>query len=127
MEKRNTIQKQMVLDAVAQLHNHPTAEEVYAYVAQRFPTISKATVYRNLSGLGDDGRLLHIRMPDGADRFDHTLMPHNHIACSRCGSICDVPQKSDEAIDRAAAAATGYSGVTHSIVFRGVCPACYNA
>ena len=43
MEKRNTIQKQLVLEAVAQLHNHPTAEQVYAQVVKAHPTISKAT------------------------------------------------------------------------------------
>ena len=48
MERRNTIQKQLVLEAVAQLHNHPTAEQVYAQVVKEHPTISKATVYRNL-------------------------------------------------------------------------------
>ena len=44
MEKRNTIQKQLVLDAVAQLADHPTADEVYAHIAQKHPTVSKATV-----------------------------------------------------------------------------------
>ncbi len=57
MEKRNTIQKQLVLDAVFRLANHPTAEEVYAEVARSHPTVSKATVYRNLGSLSEDGLL----------------------------------------------------------------------
>ena len=65
MEKRNTIQKQLVLEAVAQLHNHPTAEQVYAQVVKAHPTISKATVYRNLASLSEDGRLRHLPMPAG--------------------------------------------------------------
>ena len=73
MEKRNTIQKQLVLDAVFRLANHPTAEEVYAEVARSHPTVSKATVYRNLGSLSEDGLLRHIKMPGGADRFDHML------------------------------------------------------
>ena len=36
MEKRNTIQKQLVLDAVAQLADHPTADEVDVYKRQIF-------------------------------------------------------------------------------------------
>lgn len=67
MEKRNTIQKQLVLDAVFRLANHPTAEEVYAEVARSHPTVSKATVYRNLGSLSEDGLLRHIKMPGGAD------------------------------------------------------------
>ena len=70
MEKRNTIQKQLVLDAVFRLANHPTAEEVYAEVARSHPSVSKATVYRNLGSLSEDGLLRHIKMPGGADRFD---------------------------------------------------------
>ena len=66
MEKRNTIQKQLVLDAVFRLANHPTAEEVYAEVARSHPTVSKATVYRNLGSLSEDGLLRHIKMPGGA-------------------------------------------------------------
>lgn len=65
MEKRNTIQKQLVLDAVFRLANHPTAEEVYAEVARSHPTVSKATVYRNLGSLSEDGLLRHIKMPGG--------------------------------------------------------------
>ncbi len=90
MEKRNTIQKQLVLEAVAQLHNHPTAEQVYAQVVKAHPTISKATVYRNLASLSEDGRLRHLPMPAGADRFDHRLDGHAHIECTVCGRLDDV-------------------------------------
>lgn len=91
MEKRNTIQKQLVLDAVFRLANHPTAEEVYAEVARSHPTVSKATVYRNLGSLSEDGLLRHIKMPGGADRFDHMLLEHHHIICTQCGCFADAP------------------------------------
>lgn len=90
MERRNTIQKQLVLEAVARLHNHPTAEQVYAKVVKEHPTISKATVYRNLASLSEDGRLRHLPMPAGADRFDHRLDEHAHIECMACGRLDDV-------------------------------------
>ena len=83
MEKRNTIQKQLVLDAVFRLANHPTAEEVYAEVARSHPTVSKATVYRNLGSLSEDGLLRHIKMPGGADRFDHMLLEHRERCAGR--------------------------------------------
>ena len=44
MQTRNTIQRQIVLQAVNQLHNHPTADAIYAFIAAQHPTISKATV-----------------------------------------------------------------------------------
>lgn len=82
MEKRNTVQKQLVLQAVRELQCHPTADEVYQHVAARHPSISKATVYRNLNSLAEDGLLRRVAMPDAADRFDFTVGPHYHIKCA---------------------------------------------
>lgn len=115
MERRNTIQKQLVLEAVAQLHNHPTAEQVYAQVVKEHPTISKATVYRNLASLSEDGRLRHLPMPAGADRFDHRLDEHAHIECMACGRLDDVefsagaPGSALASLDAFAEQATGYN------------------
>ena len=124
MERRNTIQKQLVLQAVAELADHPTADEVYSLVVKDHPTVSKATVYRNLASLSDDGRLRHIKMPSGADRFDHQTFGHNHIECILCGRLEDAPLEDQTALNAQAAAATGYRCVEHEIVFRGICPAC---
>ena len=87
MEKRNTIQKQLVLDAVAQLADHPTADEVYACIVKNHPTVSKATVYRNLSSLSEDGILRHVRMPEGANRFDHKMCIRDRLWV-RCLTLC---------------------------------------
>ena len=124
MEKRNTVQKQLVFEAVSHLKNHPTAEEVYAEVARDHPTVSKATVYRNLASLSEDGKLRHIPMAGGADRFDHFLQPHSHIACVECGALRDTPIQCDQTLDRMAEELTGYRDACHELVFYGVCPAC---
>lgn len=124
MEKRNTIQKQLVLDAVSRLANHPTADEVYREVVQHHPSISKATVYRNLSSLSEDGRLRHIRLPDGADRFDHFLEPHSHISCLQCGGFSDTPIACDTSLDARAEELTGFVHARHELVFYGICPQC---
>ena len=55
MQTRNTVQRQIVLQAVRSLHDHPTADSVYAVIAAEHPSISKATVYRNLNQLALQG------------------------------------------------------------------------
>ena len=127
MEKRNTIQKKLVLDAVLRLADHPTAEQVYAEVVKEHPTVSKATVYRNLNGLSQSGVLRHIPMPDGADRFDHRLAPHAHIECTVCGRVCDAFVEDDAGLDAQVERQTGFRGATHELMFRGVCPGCAQA
>ena len=53
MARRNTIQRSLVLEAVNRLHCHATADEVYEEIIKEHPTISKATVYRNLNLLSE--------------------------------------------------------------------------
>ena len=90
MGRRNTIQRDLVLQAVTTLDNHPTPEQVYECVIARFPKISKSTVYRNLNILCDLGALVKIPLPGAADRIDHNLTPHCHAVCRNCGGVFDV-------------------------------------
>ena len=52
--KRNTIHKEIILNAVNELACHVTSETVYDYIHEKYPHISKSTVYRNLRSLADD-------------------------------------------------------------------------
>ncbi|MBC5580756.1 transcriptional repressor [Anaerofilum sp. BX8] len=124
MEKRNTVQKQLVLQAVRELQCHPTAEEVYQRVAARHPSISKATVYRNLNSLAEDGLVRRVAMPDAADRFDFTVGPHYHIKCAGCGRVIDAPAAYMPRLDAETEKETGFRISRHDLVFEGLCPAC---
>ena len=52
---RNTIQCTLVLETVNKLPGHVTADEIYEAIAKEHPTISRATVYRNLNRLSQTG------------------------------------------------------------------------
>ena len=49
MKKRNTVQKGIVFDVFHEMNNHPSAGMVYEAVHEKYPEISKATVYRLLA------------------------------------------------------------------------------
>lgn len=87
-EQRDTIQRSLVLEAVKELHNHPTAEDVYLHVSKKYPSISKGTVYRNLHCLADDGKISKVSI-DNIARFDYNISSHYHLKCSKCGRIYD--------------------------------------
>ncbi|MGN0077024.1 MAG: transcriptional repressor, partial [Parafannyhessea sp.] len=67
--RRNTRQRQMVLDEVRSRCDHPTAEQIYEAVRARDPRVSQATVYRNLHLLAQEGQILSIKAP-GVEHFD---------------------------------------------------------
>ena len=91
MSTKNTLQKQLVASAVVSLKNHPSAEEVHAYISKDYPSISLATVYRNLNSLSSEGALQKIFIANSSDRFDHTLEKHTHCRCSVCDRVYDFP------------------------------------
>lgn len=88
--KRNTRQKQIVRSVFEGMRNHPTADMVCAEVAKVDPTIGRATVYRLLSSYVEEGSAIRVPVHDGADRFDITVLPHDHAKCLYCGKVLDV-------------------------------------
>lgn len=124
-QRRSTKQRQLVLDAVHSLHDHPTADRVYAYARQFDPHISRGTVYRNLALLAQDGALTSVPI-QGVTHYDDNVSHHGHMTCSNCGAVVDVDLSRDE-IARAqanAAAATGYVVTNTQVTFIGLCPTC---
>ena len=85
--------------------DHPTADTVYLHVKEEFPNISLGTVYRNLNLLTDIGEVIKIPTPDGGDRFDGNVMPHNHFFCTSCRRVLDLDldMKNIEEVNKAAA------------------------
>lgn len=98
VQRRNTRQRKLVLDAVRQSYSHPTADEIYNAVREQDDKISRGTVYRNLNLLADAGDILSIKTPGGS-RFDRTIEPHAHIICTSCSRVIDVPLPFDAQLD----------------------------
>lgn len=122
-QQRNTRQRQIVLEAVRARCDHPTADQLFLDVRERDDKISRATVYRNLNLLAENGEVLHIKVPS-ADRFDLRADLHYHLFCTNCGAVSDVPLFYARDLDEVLSRKTGYSIIRHRTVFEGLCPAC---
>lgn len=122
-ERRNTRQRQLVLEDVVGRCDHPTADDVYLDVRAKDEHISRATVYRNLHILAEDGEIRSVRTPDG-EHFDRRLDDHAHIICRCCGKVVDAPMTYNSDVDASVAEATGFEVFSHSTLFDGLCPDC---
>ena len=75
--------------------DHPTAEQVKAWVDLNFPKISLATVYNTLNVFVTAGLLKELRLPDrDAVVFDSNVLPHHHFLDDQTGAIYDLPLSS---------------------------------
>jgi Fur family ferric uptake transcriptional regulator/Fur family peroxide stress response transcriptional regulator len=124
MIRRNTIQCALVLEAVNRLRSHATADEIYADLAREHPSISRATVYRNLQRLCEQGEIRRLEVPGGADRFDHLRHAHYHVRCTQCSRVFDVDMDYIPDLERFLRDRRGFTLTGHDITFRGVCPEC---
>lgn len=123
-EKRQTIQKGLIWDAVSEADNHPNAEQIYDAIVSKHPSISRATVYRNLNMLVSEGRVKRVRVLGGPDHFDRTLGEHYHIQCTRCKNVSDVELLEDIVLTSENINTHGYELESYELVFNGICPDC---
>ena len=125
--KRNTVQRQVVLDTLREFKKtriHPTVEEIYAEVHKGHPSISKTTVYRNLRELANDDLIRRVSFRDGLERYDGNQMPHYHFNCKDCSSILDVEIELLTDINDSVQEKYGYQVDDHDLVFSGFCLSC---
>lgn len=84
-----TPQRLCVLTVLSE-HHHPTIDELYANIKKHYPSISLATVYKNLATLMDKGVVVEINMPNQKAKYDIYEYPHVHVVCENCGHVEDM-------------------------------------
>jgi Fur family peroxide stress response transcriptional regulator len=120
---RNTKQLKVIWDTIKDDSSHPTADQVYARVRERFPNVSLGTVYRNLQKLVADERL-QVLMIGRAQHFDPLVKRHQHFICEKCGRIFDVLIDTRDEIKPAKLPHAGFKVTSHQLAFYGACKHC---
>jgi Fur family ferric uptake transcriptional regulator len=122
---RLTNQRRVIIEELQRLRSHPTADELYEIVRRRLPHISLGTVYRNLEFLAGKGIIKKLEIGGAQKRFDADLDNHQHIRCTKCGRIDDLPEGTAVThCDREALESTGYEIIDRRVEFIGICPDC---
>ncbi|HMR47117.1 MAG TPA: Fur family transcriptional regulator [Bacteroidia bacterium] len=84
-----TPQRVAIYEAVAELHNHPTAENIIEYIKSNHPNISVGTVYKVLDSLVENNLLRKVKNEKDIMRYDAVLSHHHHLYCSETERIED--------------------------------------
>ncbi|MEW2630807.1 transcriptional repressor [Streptomyces sp. NPDC048389] len=122
---RVTSQRRVVAEVLDGDHVHLTADEVHTRAARRLPEISRATVYNTLGELVSLGEVLEVSTDGRAKRYDpNAHRPHQHLVCSRCGTIRDVHPVRDPLTDLPPEERFGFTVSEAEVTYRGLCPAC---
>ena len=119
MQRRETKQRQTVYNALMGLY-HPTADEVYEKLRTECPTIGRATVFRNLSVLAEEGKVVKLFFPDEVARYDANVDGHFHFMCRCCERIIDLPAHLQISLPQS----EQFTAEHASVHFYGLCKEC---
>lgn len=123
---RITPQRNAVLEYLLTSMTHPTADEIYQALEEKFPNMSVATVYNNLRVLKNIGIVKELTYGDDSSRFDCNMTEHYHIICEICGKIVDFDYPSLDEVESLAEKVSGFKVNHHRMELYGTCESCQN-
>lgn len=121
---RITPQRHAILEFLVTSMSHPTADEIYRALEDKFPNMSVATVYNNLRVFREAGLVKELPYGDSSSRFDFVTHHHYHIICNDCGKIVDFHYPGLDEVEHLASHITGFQVDTHRMEVYGKCPDC---
>ena len=120
-----TPQRLAIVKILAQSENHPTVESIHDRIKKDYPTMSLATVYKNIVLMKSLGEVLELGFPDGSNRYDgNNPFPHPHVICIKCKRIVDPDLDSLDEMKKEVASETNFTILNHRLDFFGICSNC---
>jgi len=119
-----THQRWVIYRVLAGRAQHPTPEATFQQVRKEIPSISLATIYKNIRTFLEAGLLREVSTPDQTMRLDANLEAHHHLVCARCGTILDLPQDSLAPVRLKKPLPKGFRVESYNVSFLGLCGQC---
>src|SRR5690348_6588075 len=85
-----THQRQVIYETLRAMRGHPSPEDGYERVKKKVPSVSLATVYKNIHLFIDSGVFSEVSLHHGSLRVETNARPHYHLVCTACKSITDI-------------------------------------
>ncbi|MCB2221598.1 MAG: transcriptional repressor [Bacteroidetes bacterium] len=82
-----TPQRLVVLEALAEMDYHPTADNIMAFIRKNHPNIAVGTVYKTLETFVDKGIIQKVKTEKDVMRYDAITENHHHLYCSESDRI----------------------------------------
>lgn len=123
--RRNTKQRQLILEIIERAGEHIDAEQIYERVRQLSPGISLSTVYRNLQLFTNAGLLVAHQFTGMRRRYEiATRSRHHHLMCIGCGRIFEFSCPSSDGLRTRITKEKGFRVTDAEVRLVGYCPEC---
>jgi Fur family transcriptional regulator, ferric uptake regulator len=123
---KSTKQRDIILESFLSSDRHLSIEELYLKLRATHSNIGYATVYRTLKLFAEAGIAREMQFGDGQTRYEHVGEGehHDHLVCTRCGSIEEFENETIEQLQAEVAASRGFLIERHRLELYGLCGSC---
>jgi len=83
-----TFQRMNILDVVEK-NGHMSIEAIYDEVAKVHPSLSLATIYKNIILMVEKGVVVEVPITGQKPKYELAKMDHMHLICTECGEVED--------------------------------------
>ena len=110
---------------VEELYNngHMNIDDLYKKLLSKFPSVSLATIYKNINAMVEKVFLSEVKIPNSKSVYELIKTEHAHLVCSSCGHIEDIMLDTTSVLEEASKLSS-FKIDTTSIVLSGLCPNC---
>jgi Fur family ferric uptake transcriptional regulator len=120
--ERSTRQRRTIRDVVEHADRPLSTDEILAAAHASLPALGKATVYRSIRALLDEGWLAAVEMPGRNPLYERAGKDHHHhFACSSCKRVYELSGCTSEI---RAELPAGFVSTGHDVTLYGTCAAC---
>ncbi|MGN1318496.1 MAG: Fur family transcriptional regulator [Lachnospirales bacterium] len=84
-----TPQRMAIYSYLMSATNHPSAETIYKDLKPDYPSMSLATVYKNIATLRDAHLVTEFNVGEDSHRYDADTEFHTHLVCRECHNVFD--------------------------------------
>ena len=99
-------------------------ERIYEKVRVELPSVSLATIYKNINAFLEAGLLREVSPFHGTLRLEGTLEDHHQSVCKQCKTIFDLEPEDLSPVKLRRALPKGFEVLRYSVEFQGLCKAC---
>jgi Fur family ferric uptake transcriptional regulator len=123
--KRST-KREQILGAFLQQEGHLSADDLFSLVREKHPGIGRATVYRTLQWMVDQGLARKVDFGEGRSRFEPTYHHprHFHLICQQCHRTSEFLSSDVEALMEEIAAVRNFTSKQAVVQILGICEEC---
>ena len=89
-ELKATFQRMNILESI-ESHGHMSIDAIYEEVVKTHPSLSLATVYKNIILMVEKGVLVEVPITGKKPKYELVKDDHIHLVCTECGEVEDKP------------------------------------